>query len=400
MSEEERILLDVEFVKDNSNYRFICFHKFDIDYVNRHGFDFRIIDPENDDVLLKSTFTFFGGLRFPTEDFDHNKKLMNKPFLDRNHELFFFGVKKWLNVMFQNRDRWNEFNGKKQGQLPDDIQDQIRIEKAENDEEQLVTHRDQAKFLVMDMIKTLIFEFSRVCLAEIYFSSSLRLKDINKVFDYFGSTQITILRKYSNTGYLYMGHDQHIKPDKFDKLYDKLEPIWGSKIATSTANHSLFKDVKLLYDEEKFVFVIMPFSDEKFAWLGEENDEKSLRHFISSNSKAPCITLDDDHESDDRVAKIYNYIKKSKFCIAEISSLRPNIVYEVGLAHGIGRKVILLCSMPDLRIQHPELTDKELFKKYLEDTFDINHNRIHFFDDNQELKSLLEIAIKQTIRKS
>ena len=397
MSEDERLLLNVEFVKDNSNYRFRCFHQKDIDYVGQHGFDFRILEHHTDNILLKSTFTFFSGLQFPRVDFDHNDKLMNKPFLDRNQDLFFFWVKKWLNVMFQNRDRWNEFNGRTQSLLPDDIQDQIRIEKAENDEEQLVTHRDQAKFLVMDMIRTLIFEFGQVCQAGIYFSSSLMLKDINRVFDYFGSTQITILRKYSNTGYLYMGHDQHIKPDKFDREYDKLELVWGNSRTTSTLDHTLFNDVRIPYEENEFVFMIMPFSEEKFDWLGKETDGESLRHFISSNSNTLCITLDDDHESDDRVAKIYNYIKKSKFCIAEISSLRPNIIYEVGLAHGIGRKVILLCSMPDLRIQHPELTDKELFKKYLEDTFDINHNRIHFFNDNKELKSILGKAIEHTM---
>ena len=40
---------------------------------------------------------------------------------------------------------------------------------------------------------------------------------------------------------------------------------------------------------------------------------------------------------------VWNGINNSRFLVAELSSRNPNVMYELGIAHTLGKEVILIC---------------------------------------------------------
>lgn len=85
-----------------------------------------------------------------------------------------------------------------------------------------------------------------------------------------------------------------------------------------------------------FVFVLMPFSD-------------SFRDTYQFGIKQACEELgcycervDEQIYHESMLARIYNQIGKADILVADMSERNPNVFYEVGYAHGLGKKVILL----------------------------------------------------------
>ena len=87
-------------------------------------------------------------------------------------------------------------------------------------------------------------------------------------------------------------------------------------------------------------FVIMPFTDELhyfFLYMKKHIEEK---HGIS------CIRGDADKLTVPVLDKIKDYIRNSDVLIADCSGRNPNVFYELGMAHILGKKVILITSDP------------------------------------------------------
>ncbi|MBC8205377.1 MAG: hypothetical protein H8E87_07690 [FCB group bacterium] len=272
--------------------------------------------------------------------------------------------------------------------LPDDVKNGFFVCSDIEIERKSGFDKNYIERAIFSILENIVRYFEIMGLYGLFFSSEFTLEEIQQTLNIFNSRKIIKYDTLRNRVY-----SKYIDLQEGSKFYN---------MANSTQDKykikQYYSDFKIQYDEDSFVFVIMPFTTEKFEWLGDKEDGNSLKNFITQNAKAQCITLVDDYESDDRVAKMFNYIRYCKFAIAEISSLKPNVIYEVGLAHGMGKKVILVCSIPDLRKIHPEIEEEELFKKYLGDTFDINHNRINTFENNDDLKPKLAKAIEQTLK--
>jgi len=89
---------------------------------------------------------------------------------------------------------------------------------------------------------------------------------------------------------------------------------------------------------KKFVFVLMPF-DEKYTdvyklGIKESCSEKSLY----------CERVDEQNFSETILDRIFNQINKADIIIAEVTEKNPNVYYEIGYAHGLGKEVILCTS--------------------------------------------------------
>ena len=76
---------------------------------------------------------------------------------------------------------------------------------------------------------------------------------------------------------------------------------------------------------------------------------------------------------------IINHMVKARIVIANISNRNPNVCYELGIAHMMGKPTILLC------------------RNGMEVPFDLKHKYIIFYDDDNELAQKLNDALLKII---
>jgi len=87
---------------------------------------------------------------------------------------------------------------------------------------------------------------------------------------------------------------------------------------------------------KKFVFVLMPFK-EAF------NDIYMLGIKAACQSdKVYCERVDEQYYEGSILERVYNQINKADYIVADMTGQNPNVFYEVGYAHGLGKKVILI----------------------------------------------------------
>lgn len=84
------------------------------------------------------------------------------------------------------------------------------------------------------------------------------------------------------------------------------------------------------------VFVIMPFQDD-FNHLYQNHIKKVCTHINAS-----CMRADDLYSSKPIMQDIWSLIYNSTVIIADCTNKNPNVMYELGIAHAIGKEVILI----------------------------------------------------------
>ena len=103
-------------------------------------------------------------------------------------------------------------------------------------------------------------------------------------------------------------------------------------------NYMLGKpDQKYTYD----VFVLMPFAEE-LKPVYDDHIREAIKKFNLSIARA-----DDFFSHNTIMNEIWSAISYSKIIIADCTGKNPNVFYEIGLAHAIGRPVILITQNPD-----------------------------------------------------
>ena len=92
----------------------------------------------------------------------------------------------------------------------------------------------------------------------------------------------------------------------------------------------------LMPKPKEFVFVLMPFDN-------EFNDIYQLGIKAACESAGVYCERVDEQIFEERILdRIYNQVAKADFLIADMSHRNPNVFYEVGYAHALGKNVILL----------------------------------------------------------
>lgn len=87
---------------------------------------------------------------------------------------------------------------------------------------------------------------------------------------------------------------------------------------------------------ENLCFVLMPFS-EKFDSIYRDIIIPTVEE-----TGLNCKRADDLFNTGPIIVDIFEYIQKAKVLIADLSEKRPNVFYEVGLAHALEKDVILI----------------------------------------------------------
>jgi hypothetical protein len=144
----------------------------------------------------------------------------------------------------------------------------------------------------------------------------------------------------SNGNYTIMLNDKQINTN--------IEEIIQSKLSLTSKNYKMnFKKLKsdievnpifnkrdFQYKEDQ-CFVLMPFTE---AW--SERLIKQIKTTVINNNFS-CKRADDLFGSN-ILEDIWTAINESAFIIADITNKNPNVFYEIGIAHTLGKKVILL----------------------------------------------------------
>ena len=90
-----------------------------------------------------------------------------------------------------------------------------------------------------------------------------------------------------------------------------------------------------------FVFVLMPFSQE-FSDIYQLGIKDAC-----SQAGAYCERVDEQFFTGSILERIYNQISKADIIVADMTGRNPNVFYETGYAHALGKQVILLTQNVD-----------------------------------------------------
>lgn len=191
----------------------------------------------------------------------------------------------------------------------------------------------------------------------------------------YGSTDIPIDLLKRGLNYLkHLGHIEETRPDAY-----KISPsIFDAKffhrptVSMDRKSNRYYQEIRI-EAHEPFCFVIMPFREEEFP---QQIYKDIIKPFVEDKFKISCYRVDEDHLPDRIDNKIYSYLLKAAFIIAEVTSCNPNVFYELGLAHLLEKDCIILTQ-----------------KSVLEVPFDIGRIRAEKYDGDNELLNILRKSI-------
>jgi len=392
-------LIEEGIIKNEKPYRVMVSY-FDY-FIERdsHAFKIQIIDEYNNYRRFVNIFLMtielitkygFSGISKTGESGQIDKIDLDKMISNLNsRKAFYECVRRAINVVMEYEEHWDKLKSYGFEDLNDNLKNNLIFKSnLETDYKSGISTKENAKKLY-EIINDMQGYFDNVTYIGTFLSSDLSYDENLATLKFLKRNEI-INRESVKIRIIYENLDTKLKSIRIDSVEDKTESVSDRTV--------LFQDIKLPYDSQDIVFVIMPFSKEKFEWLGEEKNPESLRSFIAEKSGCKCVTVADDARGGNILNKIYTHLKYCKFTIADIASLNPNVLYELGLAHSLGKDVIPICSKAELSEIEPKIESKELFGEFLRKVFDLNHNTILDYETEDELRTKLGTAIEQTLK--
>lgn len=127
-------------------------------------------------------------------------------------------------------------------------------------------------------------------------------------------------------------------------------------------------------DLQTDVFVIMPF--------GKEFSDIYRKHILKVCAKASlvCRRADEPLSSNAIIADIFQLIQGAKIVVADCTGRNPNVFYELGIAHTLGKRCILLT------------------QSILDMPFDVGHLRHHIYEHTPTGMKLFERTLHALLK--
>ena len=125
--------------------------------------------------------------------------------------------------------------------------------------------------------------------------------------------------------------------------------------------------------DERLVFLLTPFADDErevYATIAE----------VCRRNGFICVRGDEEHITGEILPHIVRLMLSARIIVANITSRNANVFYELGIAHAIGKKTILIA------------------KTFSEVPFDVQSKRVVFYHNEDELKSGFTDAMLQAFR--
>ena len=145
-------------------------------------------------------------------------------------------------------------------------------------------------------------------------------QEMEEFADFLGEHLSTIIQEWFKTKE-YNSIKKQLKPNK-----KEIEPFWG----------------KCIIKEEEKCFVLMPFNCKL-----TDIYERYIKQPIEAQTELKCIRADDIYMPTEIMRDIWKGITTSKVIIADLSTRNANVFYELGLAHALGKNVILISQSMD-----------------------------------------------------
>lgn len=128
-------------------------------------------------------------------------------------------------------------------------------------------------------------------------------------------------------------------------------------------NFGITEDISI---DPKLVFMIMPFNnDATKVYLNCKETIESMGLVLKKS--------DDEYVIDDLLRYIIKLILSSEYIIANLDGKNPNVFYELGIAHSLGKKTILISSFSPSEIP-----------------FNVSNRNIIFYKDSDDLANKLK----------
>ena len=130
--------------------------------------------------------------------------------------------------------------------------------------------------------------------------------------------------------------------------------------------------------DERLAFVLMPFTDEL---------TDIFTTFVKPTVELPnfnlvCKRADDIKSNRAIIQDIWKSICEARIVIADMTSLNPNVMYELGIAHTLGKETILIYQKSEEEIRFP---------------FDLSHIRRIEYENSATGGKKLERELKETL---
>lgn len=153
-------------------------------------------------------------------------------------------------------------------------------------------------------------------------------------------------------------------------VQDYVEGCWGLRTVRTQAQ---FAHISQKGPSTQKAFVIMPFT----ASLSFVYDV--MKGAIEGNLPMKCLRVDEGHTSAPITEEVKQCIRNADLVIADLTGQNPNVYYEAGFAHALGKKMILIAQ-----------SEKDL-------AFHMRPIRTLFYTKPNDLRETLIDAIKDTL---
>jgi hypothetical protein len=130
-------------------------------------------------------------------------------------------------------------------------------------------------------------------------------------------------------------------------------------------------------ENEHLVFILMPFKDEL-----TEVYNTIIKPAVESMGLV-CHRADDYKTNKAIIQDIWKAICEAKIVIADLTNLNPNVMYELEIAHTVGKETIMITQRGDKEFKFP---------------FDISHIRRIEYENTASGGKKLESDLKETIK--
>jgi hypothetical protein len=111
--------------------------------------------------------------------------------------------------------------------------------------------------------------------------------------------------------------------------------------------------------DRNLCIILMPFRNEL------ELVYKKIKEIVVVDQKLSCLRADNIYSTGIIIEEIWNSIQKAQIIIADGTGKNPNVFYEMGLAHAIGKDIIIITQTID------------------DIPFDLRHRRLIVYDINR-----------------
>ncbi len=196
-----------------------------------------------------------------------------------------------------------------------------------------------------------------------------------KLCDLYVSTDLSLdtLQRAINS-LIFQNHMERSNENAFlvkSSIFREVHPV-ARIISLDRKSNRYYQEIFIQADEP-FCFVIMPFRNDEF-------DQRIyfdvIKPLIENEFKILCYRVDEDLLPDRIDNKIYTYLLRASFIIAEVTTQNPNVLYELGIAHMLEKDCIILTHRPNTEVP-----------------FDINRISAEPYETDEQLKVYLRKAI-------